>query len=1103
MGNSGINLFSSNRLEHLVEALSTILRKPLSDPFRPETVVVQSRGMARYLSLEMARLNGVSALMDYPYPNVFVERYLGELRPKTVKKSGLAAYDPEILTFRVFALLPSFLTNHDFSDLSGYISGADGSLKRYQLSRRIGDLFDQYLLFRPDMIHAWENGAGEDWQAHLWRMIRNETVDTHRVDLFSAFLQKIRDNDVPSGHFPERIFIFGISALPSFYMDVFQAVARFCDVHLFLLNPCSEYWGDILTERERTRAMGRSRDFGRDLLYLRQGNRLLASLGKIGRDFFDLIQTYGVEDMPLFQKPEGDTLLAWIQDDIFRLVDPADPDYAKRTVKNDDLSVQLHCCHSPLREVEVLQDRLYAMFDGNSDLNPRDVLVMMADSETYAPLIHSVFGRKPEGRDSIPYSVADRGFGGESRITRVFLALLDMKNSRFTVAEVLGFLEEEAVRQAFGLGEDDLDILGSWIDQVSIRWGWDGQHRKKTGLPEFEDCSWMAGLRRLLLGYALPGHDLYLFGGILPCDSIEGKQAERLGIFMDYAERLFSWTSGLDESRTGEGWIAYLLSGLDDFFSPGDRDETDLVVIREEILHMGDVMTMAGVTETLDFSVIRDHLGKNLEKKEQGLGFISGGVTFCAMLPMRSIPFRVIAVLGMNSSSYPRQGQGCGFDLMAKNPRPGDRSLRNDDRYLFLEALISARDTLYISYTGRSIRDNTLIQPSVLVSELLDYIGAGFDCGEKTAVERLTLEHPLQPFSPRYFEHSHDQDQGRDKGLRLFSFSRDNFRAALAGLDSAGPSFSFFEKELEPPCHESLDVSVTDFCRFFRNPSRYLLEKRLGVLLDENGDGVAETEPFEIKGLDRYGFVARLVDNILGGADGKVLHAWARATGSLPVGRKGDLVFEALKRDADLFAEEIRARTDSAGKTLRTVDLCVSGVRISGTVDNLYQGRQLRFRPSIIKGKDLLELWIRHVLLVASGTPDFQDSTVLGMKTGKDEAIEGFVFEKPKDSKKILGTLVSLYLDGLVRPLPFFPQSSLDFCESLQKEKTMDQALKDALKTFEPDVYTHRKGEGDDPFIQLAFKGLDPLNETFVQCSRMVYEPLLAHRGLLADGGVS
>jgi exodeoxyribonuclease V gamma subunit len=961
------------------------------------------------------------------------------------------------------------------------------------------------------------------------------------VDLFSSFLEALKTKAVPEHYFPERVFIFGISALPSFYMDVFHAVSKFSDVHLFLLNPCGEYWGDILSERERSGKKKKSQGIDTDDLYLSRGNRLLGSLGKIGRDFFDLLQKYSCRDFNLFQPPNKENLLAWIQDDIFQLNDPGDKDYTRRTIDETDRSVQLHCCHSPLREVEVLYDRLYAMFDEDNTLNPRDILVMMTDCEAYAPLVHSVFGKKPEDRDWIPYSVADLGFASESRIAGVFLALLDMKKGRFTVSEVLGFLEEEAVRAAFNIREEDLETIGLWVRQVNIRWGWDAEHRKRVNLPEFDDCSWMAGLKRLLLGYAMPGHDLFLFHGILPYDGIEGKQGELLGLFMDYAEALYRWVTGLDDVRTPESWESHLLYGIKTFFKTDETNEHEIGILREEILGFRGISDFVGLDEPVDFSVIRYHLGKTLETKEQGLGFITGGVTFCAMLPMRSIPFRTICILGMNSNAYPRQGQTPGFDLMAKNPRPGDRSRRNDDRYLFLEALISARDTLYISYTGRSIRDNKLIQPSVLVCELLDYIEAGFGCGAGDVRERVTLEHPLQPFSPRYFEHDHREGLNQGNGLHLFSFSKENYLAALTGVSSQGvisggqnldavvlagddrskpngylpesgdkavgrglatAQTPFFQGELDLSEHEFHDLTVNDFCRFFRHPARYLLEKRLGLTIAGGSDLIEETEPFEIKGLERYALSDRLVDHVLKDTDEKALYTWARATGSLPLGRKGEIVFSDLKDSASSLAQGVRSVTKTREKKSVAVDVTVNGVRISGTIGDMYDGRLIRFRPSGIGGKDLLDLWIRHVLLCASQPDDqLKHSFVFGLDRSKDDPLTGFQFARVDGPTTILKTLVSLYLQGLKSPLHFFPSSSLSFWEARDKEKDEAEAMEAAKKVWAGSDYS--SSEADDPYLQLCFKDLDPLDQAFVDCSTAVYKPMFHHRIKITSGDLS
>ncbi len=1099
MPEKGFNLYSSNKLEHLVEALSGELRSPLSDPFREECVIVQSRGMARYISLETARQNGISALMDYLYPNGFTEKYLGGFCNARKNQDEGSLYGPERLCWKIYARLPGFLEQHSFPELKGYIGGDDGALKRFQLSLKVGDLFDQYLLFRPDMIKAWEKGEGDDWQAVLWRMIRSETEDAHRVDLLTGFAEKARTRNIPEDHFPERISIFGISALPSFYMDMFHTVSHYSAVHLYLLNPCGEYWGDILSERERARVRRKNTVLDQEMLYLDSGNRLLGSMGRIGRDFFDLIHQYGGRENDLFQSPGRDSLLSWIKDDIFQLKDPGDAGYIRRNIGDSDMSIQIHAAHSPLREVEILNDRIYAMLDSDRTLKPRDILVMMTSNDTYAPLVHSVFGRKPQERDMIPYSVADMGFARESRVAGVFMSMLDLKSKRFTVGEVMDLLEEEELRSAFDIGEGDLDVISGWISQANIRWGWDGKDRRRYDLPEFEDCSWMAGIRRLLLGYAMPDADFFLYEGIAPVDCLEGKQGELLGSFMDFAESLYTWVRKLDQPRPPDTWAEHLLQGIDRFFKTTDSHERDLDTLKETVKTMAAAAMDAGLTEDLDFTVLRYHLGKVLEGKEQNQGFITGGVTFCAMLPMRSIPFRVICILGMNANDYPRRNASPGFDLMVKHPRPGDRSRRDDDRYLFLEALISARDTFYISYTGRSIRDNSAVQPSVLVSELTDYIEAGFDCGGTDVKTRLILEHPLQPFSPRYF----DRDHRLDKGPGLFSFSTDNYQAALAGLATNHDVKPFFDGNIGMENLENLCVDVADFCRFFKHPARYLLEKRLGIVLEASEDSVCETEPFDVTGLEGYALRSRLMEGLADGAD-RDLYNWARATGSLPQGRKGEVLFREIRWEAQSLVRAVHDVIKGSERKREPVDVEACGIRIRGIVDDLYDRRLVRFRPSGIGAKDELEAWVRHVILCAfRPEADRTPSYVLGLDRSKPEPFTGFRFEPLENPEAVLAELASIFVRGQTYPVRFFPKSSKAWYEVFRKGKDPEAALRSALKVWESNIFSPVEGEGEDGWNTLCFKGLSPFDPPFPELSEKVYSAVFEHRVKISGEGAA
>ena len=445
-----------------------------------------------------------------------------------------------------------------------------------------------------------------------------------------------------------------------------------------------------------------------------------------------------------------------------------------------------------MREIEVLQDRLLEMFQTDPTLLPRDILVMTPDIKTYAPFIQAVFSIPKDDPRWIPFSIADRGVREESKVIDSFLNLLDLHGSRLGASQVLGVLESPSVQKRFGLSEADLELIHRWVRETGIRWGIDGESRGRLGLPGFQENTWRAGMERMLLGYAMPDQDGQMFAGILPYDRIEGGDASVLGNFLGFVERLFVSVKELDELRTLEEWSAFLAALLEEFFLPDEETARDVKVIRQTLHDLAGKQALSGFNEKIGLDVIKSYLKTFLEAEGFGFGFLTGGVTFCAMLPMRSIPFKVICLAGMDDDTYPRQTKPLGFDLMAKNPRPGDRSRRNDDRYLFLEAILSAREKLYISYVGQSIQDNSPIPPSVLVSELTDYIRQGFEVPGKETREQIVTKHRLQAFSPDYF---------KEKG-KLFSYSTENFEASQRAIQRREDPVPFISKGLSEPGEE-------------------------------------------------------------------------------------------------------------------------------------------------------------------------------------------------------------------------------------------------------------------------------------------------------------
>ncbi|MEA2080199.1 MAG: exodeoxyribonuclease V subunit gamma, partial [Pseudomonadota bacterium] len=570
----------------------------------------------------------------------------------------------------------------------------------------------------PEWIDQWSQGKEDHWQAELWRRLSKDSGGAHWVEVQKRFTQVVLAGDVDATKLPRRVVLFGISSLSPSYISALSVLGEVMDVHLFVLNPCQEYWGDIVSKR----IIGRRREAGSgEILYLESGNSLLASMGLQGRDMIDLLQGVVASEVENYVEPDQGKLLGALQSDILSLNDRASGEDEKVVLSPADASLQVHVCHSAQREVEILHDQLIRMFSEDDTLLPSDMLVMTPDIEAYAPFIEAVFSSTQAGR-RIPFSIADRGIDAESVIVEAFFKLLDLPASRFEANRVMELLEVPAIRSRFNIADEDLPEVQNWIRKTGIRWGIDAASRAEDRLPEISEHTWRAGLERILLGYALPDEGAGLYQGILPYGDIEGEKARIMGRFQTFAETIFTTPEMLQGEKAVEVWTDILLRLCDTMFDPDEDQEPEVQTIRQAVEAFHNEAADGEYTAAVPLSLVRSALRRKLNAIGGVMRFLNGGITFCAMVPMRSIPFKVICLIGMNEGVYPRLQHPFGFDLMAREQRKGDRSTRDDDRYLFLEALLATRERLYISYVGQDIRDNGVIPPSVLVSELQDYL---------------------------------------------------------------------------------------------------------------------------------------------------------------------------------------------------------------------------------------------------------------------------------------------------------------------------------------------------------------------------------------------
>ncbi|MCC6135434.1 MAG: exodeoxyribonuclease V subunit gamma [Candidatus Contendobacter sp.] len=1066
------HVHQSNRLEILTDRLAELLRQPLRSPLAQEIIITQSNGMARWLALRLADRLGVCANLSFQFPATFlwemsraVLRYL----PPT------SAFEKPILTWRLMALLRDMEDTPRFAEPRAYLGSGDDDFRRYELAVRLADCFDQYLIYRPDWIEKWEAGEDDHWQSELWRRL-GQGGEAHRVQVQHRFRTVLDHGEVNRRRLPERVAILGIAALPPLVLELLAGLARHLDVHLFLLNPCQEYWGDILAERDLAR-LGEEVD--PDEAYLTVGNPLLASLGKQGRDFIDALQAYPRAETDDFAEPVGAELLQQVQADILHLRDRGSDDCPPLVLQPTDRSVQVHVCHGPMREVEVLHDQLLALFEANRDLRPSDVMVMAPDIAAYGPLLEAVFDTAPPER-RIPFSIADQGLQTENPLVEVFFELLDLGGGRFDAVQVLSLLEPAAVRRRFGLSEDDLGRVRRWVRDTGIRWGIDAEIKSLWQLPATAEHTWRAGLDRLLLGYALPGEGRTLYSGILPYDEVEGGDAQALGGLYGFTETLFGLDARLRERRPLADWVTALHAVLEQFFDPRDREENELQLIRRALETLRANVEHAGLAEPVTLAVIKAALRSQLNVPESGAArFLGGGLTCCAMVPMRSIPFPVVCLIGMNDDAYPRPHRPVSFDRMATKFRRGDRSRRQDDRYLFLETLLSARRCFYLSYVGQNIRDNSVLPPSVLVSEWLDTLDRGFQSADgRRASAQLVVRHPLQAFSRRYF--SGDP--------RRFSYAGEWVAASRQAGRGEQDAVPLLTVALSKPDSALRTVTLDGLIQFFKNPARWLLRERLGVRPEEGEAALATREPFVLGGLERYQLLEEMLELHLERHQAAEIDTIVRAAGALPHGQIGECVFTQAQERVVRFAGRLgRVLPRRAGEPL-VVDVPLGEFRLMGQLGGLTPHGWLGYRLAGMKANDYLNLWLHHLALNAVAADGLARHS---QWIAEDREVE---LTPVEGADAHLRALLEMYWQGSQRLTHFFPKSALAYVEALRKDKNQDtdKALRAARQVWEGSAYGDNRAERNDAYYQLAFRGTDPLDEEFVTLALAVFGPLFA-----------
>jgi exodeoxyribonuclease V gamma subunit len=1128
----GLIVHRGSRTERLADELAQQLeaQRP-ANPLARQTVVVAHAGLQRWLLGRLAQRpgahggHGIAANYEMILPWQWFERTARRVLGDEALIGG--AYRHEVLRWRLLAALSTTKA----AEVATYLAGDDAARRGFQLAEHLAALYTQYLIYRPDWILEWEQHPAQhsrDWQAALWRQLQASIKRPHRAQRSAALLDALRAGHDPSDDAP--LHVFGVSHLPPDVLQALQASALHAPVHVYFPDPCREHWVYL---RKQRFLLAHADD--PEALYYEVGHPLLVALGRIAQDFcLTLDECDAIDERDPLDDAEplpGETsLLAQVQSSLRclqpelvgatlreRVAEGAEVENLLPALRNDP-SLRVHACHTRLRELEVLKNTLLRCLADDPTLQHRDIVVMAPDISAYAPYLAAVFGEPAQYRNDplhIPWHLADVGLSRAHPLMGAFAQVLDLAESRFTVSEVLNFLDVPAVARRFAIDASGRETLERWMRRAHVAWGLDAAMKAEAGAAATDANSWQFGLDRMYAGLIV-GHDAddgttgdslldgQLLDGVLPLDGVSGNAVEALGQFDLLLSQLRQARSGFASARPLAAWSQWLLELIDALFLADLRDTAEnsaLDALRRLAAGLGSQAAEAGMQTPLPWSVVREAVRGALDAVPERQAFLLGGVTFCGLVPQRSIPFRVVCLVGMNEGEFPRPGNDAGLNRILSQPRRGDRDTRSEDRYLFLEAMMSARDVLHVSYVGEGVRDGKPRNPAAPLAELLQFLDEQHLLADNEKLDRpWRIRHPLQPFDARYYERDADGRPRHDP--RLFSYDR-----AFLATPSSAMAPCFLGGTIDAPkiaAEPGGEITLGTLKRYWREPARDALLSSRGISLQAlDGIGWPDREPLET-GLDRIERIDhRLLFEALGAGRTELPAeppAWLARSGMLAGGAIGAEAYARLRDSLQGLLDHAQPlfAGGAAQPLAQAIDLDLGGGRrLTGVVDRVFpgsDGRLLLFdaQPCRAAGlREMLSFYIDWAALRLTHA-DAVDGDYLEPASNNKKARSAGLLDpiRAQDTTQLrqgLCHLIDAYRSAEQQPLLFFPRTAQAYAAS-----EPDVRLGRAAAAWAGDDFNGGERDYAPGYAALLSRGLElfdpdsPAHRAFVAATELV-----------------
>lgn len=1067
----------SERTSTLAAGLAALLRDIPADPFTPEIVAVPTPGIERFITQSLSLVlgtseaaDGVCANVDFPSPAAVVQRVIAQA-------GGIAPEaDPWLPGRMVWPLLSVIEDSADepwCEAITRHLAGAD---RRFAVASRLAALFDSYAAQRPSLLLEWFAGrdsapADLRWQPQLWRAVRHVIgMPSPAERMHTAALEITARPDLVD--LPDRLSVFGPSRLPANHLAIFAALARHREVHFWLPDASPALWSALGVAADRRRRDDTSASVVQ--------HPLLRSLGRDARELRLRLTSDHDEHLPSPQPAA--TLLGSLQRQVRDNL-PAAPAVPDR-------SLTIHSCHGQGRQAEVIREVILGLLEADPTLEPRDIIVMCPDLDTFAPLLSAAFSA-PDAVGTVRLRIADRTPEQANDILAAVAALLDLLTGRMTLSDVLDFTARIPVRTRFGFDDDDLERLETLCTQARIRWGLDAAHRQefKVTLPA---GTWSWGMDRLLLGSALSEDGLPVLNGVLPVDDVNSGDVELVGRMAEIVTRLQALREAMTHPREVSAWVSLLVSAIDDLTEVRGPDAWQHANAVGAMNALGQ--TAAGSAAHLTLADVRWLLNDVLTGRPTRANFRSGDLTVCGFAPMRSVPHRVICLVGMDDGSFPRATVPDGNDLLARDPRVGERDVRSEDRQVLLDAIMAAEESLVITYAGADERTNEVQPPCVPLADLLDTLDAMTD-GQ--ASRTLVVKHPLQPFHPANFIPG---------ALGPGPFSHDS--AALAAAERARePRQEPASMALVLPEDDISTVTLSDLTAFLTSPVKAFLKRRIGISVHGDIEPGSEQIPVDLDGLGRWKIGDRALALLTRGAPVPRIVEAEKARGDLPPGLLGEATLQDVGRTASDVAGRVAALRTAPPRQVSVDLVLANGVRLVGAVGDVFGTSIVHATYSKSKPRDELRLW--PALLAAAAT---EPGTWTGHTVTQDADV---TLQAPtaEQALTILAELVTLLRSGTATALPLPMSTAALYAEKRRAGVNPEAArhLAENKRWKSTRGKYERRREQDDPEMT-ALYGQDaplaavlaasPLTDEnwfdeqtrFGMLARRVWEPIIAAR---------